>query len=169
MAKIFSSTNNFSARQTQGGDGQFVNHQGICAALTSLWCLHMQEGKRDLLTKPSNERAQALQVLYRWDPSDNGQYRLNLLNRIGLKGTVEFTASSTNIALTQVCARPSAYYLAVPGHAVGAAVLNNRYYFYDCDENGAGGLYAFESADEWRDLINQHYANQRVLGISTKL
>lgn len=169
MAKIFDSTNDFSSMQTQGGDGEFGQRHGICAALTSLWCLHMLEGRRDLLTKPSYERAQALQVRYRWDPAGGGQDRINLLGRIGVRGTVQFTDSSTNIALTQVCARPGAYYLAAPGHAIGAAVMNNRYYFYDCDANGAGGLYAFESVDDWRALVNQHYANSRILGISTAL
>lgn len=169
MAKIFSSTNDFSSLQTQGGGATTHQRAGICAALTSLWCMHMLEGKRDLLTKPSYTRAQALQVRYRWDPLGGGQDDLNLLERIGVKGTITFPNSATNIALSQICARPGVYCLGTPDHAIGAAVVNNRYYFYDCDENGAGGLYAFESADEWRTLVNQHYANERIQGIFTTL
>lgn len=170
MAKVFGSVNNFSSFQTQGGDGVNAQRQGICAAITGLWCMHMLEGKRDLLTKPSYERAQALQVLYRWDPTAPGQDYLNLLKRIDVKGTVQFPDSAVNVALSQVSAKPGVYHLSMIGyHTVGAAVVNNRYYFYDCDEAGAGGLHVFESADDWKDLINAHYANERFLGISTKL
>jgi hypothetical protein len=167
MAKIFSSTNVFSSRQTQGGDGTIAERQGICAAISALWCMHMLEGKRDLLTKPSYERAQALQVLYRWDPTAPGDDYLNLMQRIGLKGTLQFRDSATNVALMQVSNRPGVYHLSMLGsHTVAAAIMNDKYYFYDCDENGAGGLHSFNSADEWKALVNQHYANQRFLGIS---
>ncbi|HEY0819514.1 MAG TPA: hypothetical protein VGD46_12095 [Rhizobacter sp.] len=169
MAKIFSSTNNFSSLQTQGGGQVAAQHAGICAALTSLWCLHMLEGRRDLLTRPSYARAQSLQVLYRWDPAAGAQDKLNLLERIGVKGTVQFNASATSVALSQMSAKPGVYRLGNGAHSIGAAVVNNRYYFYDCDENGAGGLHAFDDADDWRALVTQHYGGDRLQGISTAL
>lgn len=172
MAKIFSSTNNFSALQTQAGGSVAAQREGICAALTGLWCMHMLEGKRDLLTKPSYERAQALQVQYRWKWDSNSSRTDNevmFLKRIGVQGTLAFRRSATNIALSQIAAKPGIYCLRNDEHAVGAAILNNRYYFYDCDENGAGGLYAFDSADDWRGLVNQHYTGDALQGISTAL
>jgi hypothetical protein len=158
MARVFDSVNTFSSLQTQGGGGPAGHRQGICAALTALWSMHVLEGKRDLLTQPSYERAQALQVMFRWDPAPGGQDFLNLLTRLGLRGQVRFNSSQTAIALTQIAVQPGVYALRQVGvHYVGAWVTGSSFYFYDCDANGAGGLHVFNDSGSWIAFASQHY------------
>jgi hypothetical protein len=158
MAKVFDSTNAFSSLQAQGGGNAVARRQGICAALSALWCMHMLEGKRDLLTKPSYERAQALQTLFRWDPAPGGEDFLNLLKRIGIRGEVRSNSSQTGIALKQMAVQPGIYALREVGvHYVAAAARDSKFYFYDCDANGAGGLHVYDDVDSLISFVSQHY------------
>ncbi|HKE95540.1 MAG TPA: hypothetical protein VKB34_14600 [Povalibacter sp.] len=169
MARVFDSVNTFSSLQSQGGGNAAGRRQGICAALTGLWCMHMLEGKRDLLSKPSYERAQALQVLFRWDPAAGGQDFLNLLKRIGIRGTVKFNNSKTPIALGQIAVQPGVYALRQVGvHYVGACVTGSSFYFYDCDANGAGGLHVFDDSASWVAFVNQYYPGIAFQGFLTQ-
>ena len=72
--------------------------------------------------------------------------------------------------MSQVAANPGAYHLSMIGyHTVAACVRGEKFYFYDCDANGAEGLYMLDDLSELKQLVNQHYAGQRFLGIKVTL
>jgi hypothetical protein len=162
--RIFDSTNNFSARQQQGGGTNRRQRDGICAALSSLWCFHMLDGVRDLLSKPSNPRAQALQVGYRWDPAGGGADDVNLLFRIGLNASKVFDSKKIVKALKVMEATAGTYYFGYPAHRLAAQIGPGGYYFYDCDENGAGGLFLYDNVNDWKNKIQDSGYSATALG-----
>jgi hypothetical protein len=170
VTKIFDSANNFSSRQSQHGDPTIATRHGICAALSALWCLHMQEGKDDLLTKPSFPRAQALQVKYLWDRTSTEQAYFNLLEEVGLTGVIAFRDKALGSALAGIAYAPGTYHLSILGyHSVAACKKGAKYYFYDCDELGAGGLYVCDKGTECTQLAKKYYAHESFLGIRVAL
>jgi hypothetical protein len=164
-ALVYSSTNNFSSVQTEGGGATTGVRLGICAALSALWCKSVFQGTRPLLTKPETGRAQLLQVKYRWNPATPGSDYVDLFKWIDVTAVIDFTLG-VNLALAAMAAKPGVYHLSEIGvHTVAASTLGQMFYFYDCDENGAGGLYEFSTMAEWKDLINQYYAGVRWLAL----
>jgi hypothetical protein len=152
--KIFASHNNYTQLLKQAGNVNAGKYHGICAAMTGLWLKNMLDGKRDLLSAPDPARAQMLQVQYRWDPAGGGQDDVNLLKKMGLQAQKAFNQVGIGIATTLMAAKPGNYYLGDNFHAIGAITGDNSYYFYDCDANGAGGLFFYDNPDEWKALIS---------------
>jgi len=166
MSRVFTSTNAFSSLQTEAGGNASGRRLGICAAYTALWCKAVFKGTRPLLTKPEQFRAQILQVKYRWDPASPGTDYVNLFQSIDVTASVDFQSLDQDTALSTVSAQTGVYHLSEIGvHTVGAAYTGGKYYFYDCDENGAGGLYEFDTIGDWKALVNQHYAGVSFLGV----
>lgn len=166
MSKVFSSTNAFTSLQTEAGGNATGRRLGICAARTALWCKSMFGGVRPLLTEPDAFRAQLLQVKYRWDPANPGQDYVNLFKSIQVTAAIAFQSLKESLALMAMSAQSGVYHLSEVGvHTVGAATTGGKYYFYDCDENGAGGLYEFDSLSDWKALIDGHYGTVNWVGV----
>ncbi len=154
--KIYESTNDFyqivpGARAGRGG-----KVFGICMAVTSIWGRKFLEGTRDLLTKPQSREAEAIQVRYNMFGEKNGYddgATREMLKFARVAGEKKFANLSCSIALRTMGFEPGIYLVMNHEHAIGFNFSDGKYYFYDCDENGAGGLFLYSDLDDCKSKV----------------
>lgn len=149
-SRIFISTNNNAAHVNQAGAG-WGDYDGMCGGLSSLWLKNMLSGKRDIMSKPDDGRAQLLQVKYRWDTSPGEQDILSLLQTAGLRGNALVKDAGVSFACTKMADSGGGFLIWNGPHFVAALVKSGRYYFYDCEE----GLFLYSNASAWKTKIRE--------------
>jgi hypothetical protein len=155
--RVFESTNTvgtstkYSVTKSGGsttGVALAKKDEGLCKALAVLWCANILSGVRDLLTKPDEFRAGALQVRFEmagWDSP-------TVFGLAGLESTEDQEASGS-VALDYMIANPGTYQIRVPGHAIAAQITGTTYYFYDSES----GLWKYTSSADWKKNISDEY------------
>jgi hypothetical protein len=116
-------------------------YEGICKGQAVTWCRNMLDGKAPKLTKPSYDRAAALQVRYEWSDSDK-MFRLASMVAAG-----HYNGAGSILA-GQVINQPGVYQIRYTGHALAAANQGGKFYFFDSEQ----GLYEYDNSS---DLVNR--------------
>lgn len=145
--KIFSSQNDFS---------QVVNsdqHEGICFGMTTLWCLNMLRGVRDLLSQPDYRLGETIQQLYNTMTGPLDQSKQAIFTQKGLAGQKLIVNKSVRVALGIIALQPGAWLISNGFHVIGFQTGGAKMYFYDCDENGAGGLFLYDNKTDWEQKV----------------
>ena len=158
MAKytFFTSRNLYWSRQSQGGGVRIAKRFGWCAAASAIWCANiLVKGLKPGDSEPDKTLAGILQVKYRWDPAASGQDALNLLNNVGLKGTVHDDLYQ-NGALHHMGTYPGVYHFSNDTHAMAADTRAGSYLWYDIES----GLHAFGDMEEMKQDIRREYVSQ---------
>ncbi|HUF26603.1 MAG TPA: hypothetical protein VMM18_06445 [Gemmatimonadaceae bacterium] len=112
--------------------------EGICKGQAVAWCQNMLTGAQPKLTKPHYEKAAALQVLYE-RKSDGGSAGLFGKANLSVAGTVQ---GNGHALLNSIVSTPGVYQVRYDGHALGAANVGGKYYFFDSEQ----GLFELNSA-----------------------
>ena len=155
---LYTSHNNYSSLQTQGGGTDTERRLGWCAAASALWCKNTLDASiapKD--SDPSKLRAGILPVKYRWDPNGNGQDVLNLLHNLELNGTRVADNVALAAMLDTVVGTPGVYWIADETHAMAVDTRAGRQLFYDIEN----GLFQYASGAELRQGIQSRYAKSR--------
>jgi len=148
--KIFDSTNdNYLHNFNQAGAGRGT-YAGMCTSLSALWLDNILSGKRDVISKPDEGRAQYLQAKFRWDRSLGWQDRVNLLKSANLKGVSILTNATVPDAEAQMASRGGGFLIDNGSHAVAVYIKPDNFYFYDCEK----GLFLFQTESEWKSQIS---------------
>ena len=147
--RLYESTNTVGTGTKYGKGTATISdtYEGLCKALAVLWCEKMVNGKRDILTKPDEFRAGALQFKFeiQWD-SDV------IFGLAGLESKDETTKGPSD-CLDYINGHPGTYQIRVPGHAIAVHVSGSDYYFYDSES----GLWKYRSKDSWKgDILGEY-------------
>jgi len=147
--RLYESTNTVgtNTKYVKGTSAVSTTYEGLCKALAVLWCEKMVNGKRDILTKPNEFRAGALQFKFEinWDSNI-------IFGLAGLKST-DSTTRKPKKCLHYISHRPGTYQIRVPGHAIAVHAIGNIFYFYDSES----GLWRYESRAQWMKNILDEY------------
>ena len=122
-------------------------YEGICKGQAVLWCRNMLDGQEPSASKPEYGRASALQVLYerRTDGGDD-----SIFARAGMATSLRVRGPAA-ILLDTIVKTPGVFQIRYTGHALAAANVHGKYYFFDSEQ----GLYEFGSADDfWKEATN---------------
>jgi hypothetical protein len=113
-------------------------YEGICKGQAVAWVQNMLAGSAPKLTKPSYDKAAALQVLYE-RKSDGGN--AGLFNKANLIVKANVTGNGHTL-LNYITNNGGVYQIRYDGHALGAANVGGKYYFFDSEQ----GLFELDSA-----------------------
>jgi hypothetical protein len=162
--RIFASTNLFFQLAGEHGvlnlRGVSVAdiHEGICFGITSYWCKAILSGIRDLLTQPDYRLGETLQSCYNISSGPTlDQRKQKIWDLAGLDGTKVLADKSTRVMLGVIALQKGTYLASNGAHVIGFHTVGSQYYFYDCDENGGGGLYLYEDKQGWEQKVLTHY------------
>jgi|WetSurMetagenome_2_1015567.scaffolds.fasta_scaffold55857_1 hypothetical protein len=108
--------------------------EGICKGQAIVWCRNMLDGISPALTKPSYQRAAALQVIFERSGSESA-FRQASMVPTNIQGNV-YTL------FWHITHNAGVYQIRIDGHALAAANQNHKSYFFNADE----GLYEYEAA-----------------------
>jgi len=121
--------------------------EGICKGQAIVWCRNMLDGIAPEQTKPSYQRAAALQVIY----EQHGN--VEVFRKASMVPTsIEGDAYTLFWHITD---KAGVYQIRVKGHALAAANQNGKFYFFNADD----GLFEYDSA---RDLYGKMLERPRV-------
>lgn len=123
---------------TKGTTTVADTYEGICKGQAVAWCQNMLTGAQPKLTKPHYEKAAALQVLYE-RTSDGGEVELFGKANLSVAGTV---TGNGHALLNAIVSTPGVYQVRYAGHALGAANVGGKFYFFDSEQ----GLFELDSA-----------------------
>ena len=113
-------------------------YEGICKGQAIAWVQNMLSGAQPKLTKPSYDKAAALQVLYE-RKSDGGN--VGLFSKANLVVQTNIAGNGHTI-LNYITNNPGVYQIRFDGHALAAANKGGKYYFFDSEQ----GLFELDSA-----------------------
>jgi hypothetical protein len=167
--QLFTSTNNYyqiiggvnshrSATQPRVVLG--AREEGICMAVTALWCKNVLAG---LLTKPDAHRAQIIQARSRINfasPQGNAGVEAffnELFALVEVAGQRVEDQEDAFLCLSNMGQDPGVYWVWNGPHVIGFRTGADSLLFYDCDENGAGGLWQFNSLGDWQSKVFEYY------------
>lgn len=153
---LYTSHNNYSSLQTQGGGTDTERRLGWCAAASALWCKNTLDAAiapKD--SDPGKLRAGILQVKFRWDPNGNGQDVLTLLGNVDLHGVQVANGVTFDALMDAVTGTPGVYWLSNYGHATAVDTRAGRELFYDIEN----GLFQYANSAELRQGIRARYGN----------
>jgi hypothetical protein len=132
-------------------EGKFV--EGICLAMSAVWCRNMLGGKRDLLSKPDPALAGPLQAKYEIiHKNDYGSF----LGSMGLRIVSARTMQGLPNMMGYLTKHNAQYMLRYPGHAMGAKIGDGAYYFFDPEE----GLFKYGSASTFEAGVLNRYSSK---------
>lgn len=121
--------------------------EGICKGQAIVWCRNMLDGMAPELTKPSYQRAAALQVIYE-RRGNTEVFRMASMVPTSIEG-------DAYALFWHITDKPGIYQIRVKGHALAAANQNSKFYFFNADD----GLFEYESA---KDLYGKMLERPRV-------
>lgn len=128
-------------------------YEGICVAMSAVWCRNMLQGTRDLLSCPAYDLASPLQAKY--EIIFKNDYT-KLLNSMGMKIGEEQTKPGDE-ALQHLVANSGQYMLRYPGHAMAALTsAGHFYYFFDPEI----GLFKYDTSAGFKRKIKEEYPDE---------
>lgn len=138
--KLYECENTIGTKTTyQKGSADIDNkYEGICKGQAVVWCANMLRGVAPKLTKPSYDRAAALQVLYERS-ADGGSQSMFAKASLSVAANPQGNGQAL---LGQIIGTPGVYQIRYTGHALAAANVGGKYYFFDSEQ----GLFEYDSA-----------------------
>jgi hypothetical protein len=150
---VFETENTIGTHTTYQSNGQGVAvsqfDEGICVAMSAVWCKEVLSGKRMALTKPSYTLASIWQVDYERDSNYT-----RFLNAHGM-AIVQTQTMGGEQLIQYVAANHGLYMLRYPGHAMAAKTGPGGYYFFDAES----GLWEYQAVARFEQKIWEGYNN----------
>lgn len=150
--KVYASTNNVGTNAKYQGGVLMASDEGLCVALSTLYCSNVVKGLRDILTKPDESRAGAIQVRY-----EMGKFDYGIPIRLGQMRLTDTQSGNLNVVADYIIANPGTYLMRYPGHAMAAHVTGSSYYFYEPDS----ALWKYTSASDWKSDIGNQFPGEK--------
>jgi hypothetical protein len=127
--------------------------EGICTAMSAVWCRNMLQGVRDLLSKPDYTLASTLQAKYEIvHQSDYDAF----LTGMAMKVLSTRTWNGIPNLLSNLAKTNGQYMLRYPGHAMGAKIGDGAYYFFDPEE----GLFKYNTSGDFETGLMKLYSSK---------
>jgi hypothetical protein len=162
MTKLYDSTNPAGVRLNPSTN-KLETTPGVCAGMTAVWCLKMSLGLPAAQTQPGLEESKYLQFAYDMHTRNMKTMILEFLPRARLAWEAQSAWQSEGrgqMLAIRGEGEGHTYFWGYPGHAIGAARRDKKYYVFNPDD----GLYEFAGysgfsahmEERYKDKLDQH-------------